>query len=181
MSDLLSKIKKTLGTGVDVIGTKSKELWDSTVIRTRIAELRSRRRGLAEQLGSMVYTMLAEDSLDLEAIKAKATEIAEVDVEIDRAEEELARVGREVREAQENKTEQAETKAAQTEKADGGEIEPAATQQPQESQEAQASQASQEPQEPPVAARRCECGAKALAGARYCVECGRPIPPEPAP
>lgn len=166
MSDLLSKIKKTLGTGVDVIGTKSKELWDSTVIRTRIADLRSRRRGLAEQLGGMVYTMLMEDNIDLDAIKAKAAEISEVDADIDRAEEELAQVGRE---AQEKKTEHAGPSEEQAQSQSQAEPQPQAQPEPLPA-----------PQPEPVAVRRCECGAEARTGARYCVECGRPIPPTPA-
>lgn len=164
VSDLLNKIRKTLGTGVDVIGTKSKELWDATVIRTRIGDLRARRRGLAEQLGGMVYTMLAEDSLDIDSVKAKAAEITEVDVEIDRAEEELARIGSE---AQEKTADHDREHPDAEAKADAAPA-PAGAPEPE--------RATEQPE-----ARRCECGAEVRAGARYCIECGRPIPPPPAP
>ena len=82
MSDILDKIKKTIGVGVDTVGAKSKELWDTTVIRTRISDLKAKRRDLLEDLGGLAFEMLSKGSLAEPVLRAKADTIREIDRQI---------------------------------------------------------------------------------------------------
>lgn len=172
VSDLFSKFKKTLEAGVDVIGSKSKELWDTTVIRTRISDLKSRRRSLAEALGVLVFNMIRDNSLDLDQIRAKASDIASVDAEIDRAEAELEQVREQARmqDAAIVEPEDVSTSEVQDEHDDEEHpVEPAEKDEPEPPEEPVRAQA--------AAPRQCECGADIVQDARFCVWCGRPIPP----
>ena len=168
MSDFLTKIKKTLGTGVAVIGSTSRELWDAALIRARIAELRSRRRAYVEQLGNLLYSMLEDGNLDLEALRAKAADISGVDQEIRRAEEDLRHVREHAGAPHSSRRhEQEDEPPEQTEHAERPSAEPEVETQLEPGLDPEAS-----------TGRRCQCGAEVLPDARYCVQCGRPIPPD---
>ncbi len=180
VSDILDKIKKTIGVGVDVVETKSKEFWDTTVIRTRISDLKAKRRDLLENLGGLAFEMLSKGSLAEPVLRAKSEAILEIDRQIDAAEAQI----RKIREASKEQRASDQNEPAQSVEP---EPEPQATwetaQQPdQADQPEQAKQPEQmehpeqarRPEEP-APPRPCECGARVLEGARFCVACGRPV------
>ncbi len=153
VSDIFEKIKKGIGVGVDVVGAKSKELWDTTVIRTKISDLKSKRRDLIEDLGGLTFEMLCKGSLAEPVLRAKADAIRDIDRQIAEAEEEVQRI----REAAKEQPAAAEQ-----------------TDQPEQPQATEEPDTAETPDEPDVT-RTCECGAAILEGARFCVSCGRPI------
>ncbi|HAI86311.1 MAG TPA: hypothetical protein DCL63_04895 [Firmicutes bacterium] len=156
VSDIFDKIKKSIGVGVDTVGAKSKELWDTTVIRTRISELKTKRRELLEDLGGLAFEMLSKGSLAEPVLRAKADAIREIDRQIAAAEEEIQRI-REAAREQPVAAEQAKQSEPTEEPETGEDPEPVAA-----------------PDEPEMATT-CECGAVVLEGARFCVACGRPV------
>ncbi|MGI6131981.1 MAG: hypothetical protein ACOYES_08925 [Bacillota bacterium] len=162
VSDIFDKIKKTIGVGVDAVGAKSKELWDTTVIRTRISDLKAKRRDLLEDLGRLTFEMLSRGSLAEPVLLAKADAIREIDRQITAAEEEIQRIREASREQQ---NEGAEDAPAQP-------LEPDTSESAGESTVPDAEPSVPEEQEP---ARTCECGTVVLEGARFCVACGRPV------
>ena len=106
MSDIFDKIKKTIGVGVDTVGAKSKELWDTTVVRARISDLRAKRRDLLEDLGGLTFEMLSGGSLAEPVLRAKADAIREIDRQIAADEEEIRRIREASREHQQADSEE---------------------------------------------------------------------------
>ncbi|HAN87301.1 MAG TPA: hypothetical protein DCQ13_06615, partial [Firmicutes bacterium] len=89
MTDIFDKVVKGIGTSVDAVGSKTKELWDLTRIRSRISDLKADKRRLFEELGETAYEMLVKSAFNFEKLNAKAAEIARIDKEIAEAEKEL--------------------------------------------------------------------------------------------
>lgn len=163
MTDIFDKVVKGIGTGVDAVGSKTKELWDLTRIRSKISDLNADKRRLLEELGETTYEMLAKSAFNFEKLKAKAEEIAELDKRISEAEEELQKV-RDTGKAGEEKPEEAEPE------------EPVAAPKVIETPEdASGEGVDEEPEETPEDAPKCECGTSIMPCARYCISCGRPV------
>jgi|LSQX01.1.fsa_nt_gb hypothetical protein len=163
VTDIFDKVVKGIGTSVDAVGSKTKELWDLTRIRSRISDLKADKRRLFEELGETAYEMLVKSAFNFEKLNAKAAEIARIDKEIAEAEKELEKV-RDTGTAEEKKPEE----AAPGEPADAPEVSVT----PEEASE---EVVEEEPEEAPLDAPKCECGTSIVPGARYCVSCGRPV------
>ena len=162
MSDTCDKIKKTIGVGVDTVGAKSKELWDTTVIRAKISDLKAKRRDLLEDLGRLTFEMLSGGSLAEPVLRSKADAIREIDSQIDAAEEEIQRIREASREQQQADVDDAPAQPAEADEPESADEIPACDGEPSVPEE-------------PKAARTCECGTSVLEGARFCVACGRPV------
>jgi hypothetical protein len=162
VSDIFDKIKKTIGVGVDTVGAKSKELWDTTVIRAKISDLKAKRRDLLEDLGRLTYEMLSGGSLAEPVLRTKADAIRDIDLQIAAAEGEIQRI----REASRDQL-----------PADGEDVpaQPVEAEKPESASESTASEAEPSACDQPKPARTCECGTAVLEGARFCVACGRPV------
>jgi len=163
VTDMFDKVVKSIGTGVDAVGSKTKELWDLTRIRARISDLKAERRKILEELGEVAYEMLIHSAFDFERLNAKAAEIAEIDKEISEASEQLEKV-RDISKAEEKKPGEAKPEEPATA--------PEATDTPEEASE---EGMEEEPEEAPQDAPICECGTSIVPGARYCISCGRPV------
>ena len=161
MSDIFDKIKKTIGVGVDTVGAKSKELWDTTVVRARISDLRAKRRDLLEDLGGLTFEMLSGGSLAEPVLRAKADAIREIDRQIAAAEEEIQRIREASREQQAG--------------SEDVPVQPVEADRPVSTEETTAGDGEPSVHEEPKSARTCECGTAVLEGARFCVACGRPV------
>ena len=92
MTDIIDKVVKGIGTGVDIVGSKTKELWDSTRIKSKIGDLKADRHKVMEELGEEAYEMLRKNAFNFDRLYAKAAEITEIDKEIAEAEEALANI-----------------------------------------------------------------------------------------
>jgi hypothetical protein len=160
VSDIFDKIKKTIGVGVDTVGAKSKELWDTTVVRARISDLRAKRRDLLEDLGGLTFEMLSGGSLAEPVLRAKADAIREIDRQIAADEEEIRRIREASREHQQ---------------ADEVPVQPVEADRPESAGDTTAGDGEPSVREEPKSARTCECGTAVLEGARFCVACGRPV------
>lgn len=156
VTDIFDKVVKGIGTGVDAVGSKTKELWDLTRIRSKISDLKADKRRLLEELGETTYGMLEKSAFNFEKLNAQAAGIAEIDKEISEAEEELKKV-RDASKAEEEKPEVVASEITET---------PA---------EASLEGVEEEPEEAPPDAPKCECGTSIVPGARYCISCGRPV------
>ena len=161
VSDIFDKIKKTIGVGVDAVGAKSKELWDTTVVRARISDLRAKRRDLVEDLGGLTLEMLSGGSLAEPVLRAKADAIREIDRQIAAAEEEIQRIREASREQQAG--------------SEDVPVQPVEADRPVSTEETTAGDGEPSVHEEPKSARTCECGTAVLEGARFCVACGRPV------
>jgi len=162
VSDIFDKIKKTIGVGVDTVGAKSKELWDTTVIRARITDLKAKRRDLLEDLGRLTFEMLSGGSLAEPVLRTKADAISDIDHQIAAAEDEIQRIREASREQQPAETQDVPAQPMEAEK-------------PENAGESGACEVEPSACEEPEPARMCECGAAVLEGARFCVACGRPV------
>lgn len=162
VSDIFDKIKKTIGVGVDTVGAKSKELWDTTVVRAKISDLRGKRRELLENLGALTFEMLSGGSLAEPVLRAKADAVREIDRQIAAAEEELQKIREASREHQQADSEDAPAQ-------------PAEADEPENAGETTAGDGGPSAGEEPKPAKTCECGTLVLEGARFCVACGRPV------
>ncbi|HON42449.1 MAG TPA: hypothetical protein PLM74_04860 [Bacillota bacterium] len=162
VSDIFDKIKKTIGVGVDTVGAKSKELWDTTVIRARISDLKAKRRDLLEDLGRLTFEMLSGGSLAEPVLRAKADAIHEIDRQIAAAEEEIQRIREASREQQQADAEDVPAQPAEVDVPESTDESPACDGEPSVLEE-------------PKPLRTCECGTLVLEGARFCVACGRPV------
>lgn len=158
MTDIFDKVVKGIGTGVDAVGSKTKELWDLTRIRSKISDLKAERRKLLEELGETAYEMLAKSAFNFEKLDAKAKGIAKIDKEISKAEEELQKVRDTGKMEEEKPGEPVDT--------------PEVTDTPEGATE---EGVEEEAEEALLDAPKCECGASIVSGARYCVACGRPV------
>lgn len=162
MSDIFDKIKKTIGVGVDTVGAKSKELWDTTVIRARISDLKARRRDLLEDLGRLTFEMLSGGSLAEPVLRAKADAIRDTDLQIAAAEDEIQRI---------RETSREHEQAA----SDDAPAEPTEADTPESAGETTEGDGESSVPDEPKSAKTCECGTAVLEGARFCVACGRPV------
>jgi hypothetical protein len=158
VTDIIDKVVKGIGTGVDIVGSKTKELWDSTRIKSKIGDLKADRHKVMEELGEEAYEMLRKNAFNFDRLYAKAAEITEIDKEIAEAEEALANIREESDGEEKPEATEIEESAPEPEPADVSE---------EEAEEAEESCSD---------APKCACGASIVSGARYCIFCGRPVP-----
>jgi len=71
MANFLDKVKQGLGKGVTTVSVKSKEMLETTKIKSQVGELEQRRRDALGELGNIAYTMFLKDAFAEERLKAK--------------------------------------------------------------------------------------------------------------
>jgi predicted polyphosphate/ATP-dependent NAD kinase len=92
MGDFLQKVKQGIGKGVTTASVKSKQVVETTKIKSQISGLEERKKAMLEELGNIVYVMVSKSEIDQERLKAKCSAIAAVDSEIKQKQEELREV-----------------------------------------------------------------------------------------
>lgn len=99
MADFFSKVKQGIGRGVATASVKSKEVLETTKIKSQIHGLEDQKKALLEELGNIVYTMSLKGSFDEERLKTKCAAVAALDGQIKQKEEELKEVHLKAQEA----------------------------------------------------------------------------------
>ena len=99
MADLFQKVKQGIGKGVTTASVKSREVVETTKIKSQINRLQDQKKALLEELGSIVYTMSSKGNFDEERLKTKCSVIVGVDAQIRQKEEEMDQVHLKAQEA----------------------------------------------------------------------------------
>ena len=89
MADLFNKLKHGLDKGVTAASAKSKEVIESTKLKSQIRDLQGRKREVLEELGNIVYAMFLQGSFDEARVREKAAVVAAVDDHIKQKEAEV--------------------------------------------------------------------------------------------
>ena len=89
MGDFFEKVKQGMGKGVTTVSVRSKEVLETTQIKSQISELQKRRSAALEELGNIVYTLFLKNEPDDERVRNRCTAIAELDRQIREKEDEL--------------------------------------------------------------------------------------------
>ncbi len=100
MDNFIKNLKKEFDKGVAVVGAKSKEIIETTKIKSQIDDLKEAKRQILQETGEIVYQMSRDQNYDgAEAIKAKCQSLAELDQQIQAKEIEMKKVQHEAQEA----------------------------------------------------------------------------------
>ncbi len=99
MGDLFQKVKQGIGKGVTTASVKSREVMETTKIKSQINGLEEKKRAMLEELGSIVYTMSLKGNFDEERLKTKCSAVAALDDQIKHKEEELKEIHLKAQEA----------------------------------------------------------------------------------
>jgi len=99
MGDFFQKVKQGIGKGVTTASVKSKEVLETTKIKSQINGLAEQKKALLEELGNIMYTMFLKGGFDEERVKTKCSAVAAVDDQIRQKEEELKEVHLKAQEA----------------------------------------------------------------------------------
>ena len=78
---------------------KSKEVLETTKIKSQINGLAEQKKALLEELGNIMYTMFLKGGFDEERLKTKSSAVAAVDDQIKHKEDELKEVHLKAQEA----------------------------------------------------------------------------------
>ena len=88
--DVISKVRSGLSKGLRIVNIRSKEVYETVLIKNRIQSHKKKRKKLVAELGEYLFKMFkSSDSFNTEEIKAKCTTVAKVEQEIESFEEEL--------------------------------------------------------------------------------------------
>jgi hypothetical protein len=99
MGDFFQKVKQGIGKGVTTASVKSKEVLETTKIKSQINGLAEQKKALLEELGNIMYTMFLKGGFDEERLKTKSSAVAAVDDQIKHKEDELKEVHLKAQEA----------------------------------------------------------------------------------
>lgn len=94
MPQFFEKLKKGIDKGVTTVSVKSKEMLEVSQLRSQIKSLQEEKQRGLEELGSIVYTLYRQGTLELgtERIQAKCGSLAALDQRIREKEEEIHQV-----------------------------------------------------------------------------------------
>ena len=88
--DALTKIKMGLDKGIRVVSIRTKEVYDTVVIKNRLQSKNKYLKKEKNLIGESVYQMFkVKDKFDVDQIRAKCVEIAKIEQEISDMHEEL--------------------------------------------------------------------------------------------
>lgn len=91
--DVLTKIKRGLGKGLRVVNIRSKEVYETVLIKNKIQSHKKKRKKSVTDLGESVFRMFKhKGSFDEESLRAKCTSVAKIEQEIKDFEDELSLV-----------------------------------------------------------------------------------------
>lgn len=101
MADFFEKIKKGIDKSVTTVSVKSKEMLETTQLRSLIKTLQDEKRARLEELGNIVYTLFVQEKLDQEQqrIREKCEGVVGLDKRIREKEEEIIQVQQKAQEA----------------------------------------------------------------------------------
>jgi len=89
VADFFDKVKQGIGRGVTTVSVRSKEVLETTQIKSQISALQERRSDALEELGNIVYTLFVKNQSDDERVRSRCKAIADLDRQIREKEEEL--------------------------------------------------------------------------------------------
>lgn len=92
MADFFKGLKQGIGKGVTTMSIKSKEMLDSNRVNSQISDIARLKHEALAELGMRVCAMLDEGKIQEKALKAARAAIAELDKDISKREQELARI-----------------------------------------------------------------------------------------
>lgn len=99
MVDFLDKLKQGVGKGVSTVSVKSKEVIETSKLKSQIADVQRLKKQALEELGNIVYTMHLKGSFDEERLRAKSAAIAALVDQIRAKEQRLVEVHAKAQEA----------------------------------------------------------------------------------
>lgn len=87
---LLNKFKEGLNRGLKILNVRSKEAYDTALIRNRIRSLRKRRSDTVLEMGNMLYrTFKYKGVINQDIVESKCVDIENIEKEIEKTEQEL--------------------------------------------------------------------------------------------
>ena len=87
---LFNKFKAGVNRGLRILNVRSKEAYDTVLIRNRIRSLRKRRSDSVLEMGNMLYrTFKYEGIINSEIVETKCKDIESIEKEIEKCEQEL--------------------------------------------------------------------------------------------
>ena len=89
MADFLDKVKQGVGKGVTTVSVKSKEMLETSKLKSQIADIQKQKKESLEEFGNIVYTMHLKGAFDEERLDAKSAAIAALDEQIEQKEKEV--------------------------------------------------------------------------------------------
>ena len=91
--DVLTKLRRGLGKGLRIVNIRSKEVYETVLIKNKIQSHKKKRKKSVTDLGESVFRMFKhKDSFDEENIRTKCTSVAKLEQEIKDFEDELSLV-----------------------------------------------------------------------------------------
>jgi predicted patatin/cPLA2 family phospholipase len=85
-----NKFKEGLNRGIRIVNVRSKEAYDTVLIRNRIRSLKKRRTDSVLEMGNMIYrTFKYKGRINQDTVKTKCADIENIEREIEKCEEEL--------------------------------------------------------------------------------------------
>ena len=104
MPDFFETLKHGLGKGVSTVSIKSKEMRDTSRVKSQIADLERQKKDAIAALGMSVCGMLDSGPIDETALRAARAAIAGFDQQISEKQEEVARIHAHAKQALEGGT-----------------------------------------------------------------------------
>lgn len=89
VGNFFEKVKQGIGKGVTTVSVRSKEVFETTQIKSQISELQKRKGEALEELGNIVYTLFLKNEFNEERVRHRCAGIADLDRQIREKEEEL--------------------------------------------------------------------------------------------
>lgn len=87
---LFNKFKDGVNRGLRILNVRSKEAYDTVLIRNRIRSLRKRRSDTVLEMGNMLYrTFKYKGIINSEIVETKCKDIESIEIEIEKCEQEL--------------------------------------------------------------------------------------------
>ena len=85
-----NKFKEGLNRGIRIVNVRSKEAYDTVLIKNRIRSLKKRRTDSVLEMGNMIYrTFKYKGKISEDIVETKCADIESVEREIEKCEEEL--------------------------------------------------------------------------------------------
>ena len=85
-----NKFKEGLNRGIRIVNVRSKEAYDTVLIRNRIRSLKKRRTDSVLEMCNMIYrTFKYKGRINQDTVKTKCADIENIEREIEKCEEEL--------------------------------------------------------------------------------------------
>ncbi|MCZ6639887.1 MAG: hypothetical protein O6830_07970 [Candidatus Dadabacteria bacterium] len=87
---IFNKVKEGINRGLRVVNIRSKEAYDTVLIKNRIRSLKKRRTDSVLEMGNMIYrTFKYKGKINQDIIETKCSDIENIEKEIEKCEEEL--------------------------------------------------------------------------------------------